>query len=716
MYNMYYMNINHVSNISQKLNISNRQVESVLQLLQEGSTVPFIARYRKEMTGSLDEVVITSIRDNSIKMIELDKRKEAVLKSIQEQGKLTPELEKKVQEAQSMTVLEDIYLPYKQKRRTKAIVAKEKGLEPLAQLIYKQEGIQPQTEAEKYINKEKGITTVDEALQGARDIIAEWINEDIKTRSTLRTLFLEEAIITSKQKIIRKDKVEEINKYKDYFEWSENLKNIPSHRLLAILRGQREGFLIVKVAPSETDAIKKIEIIHIKNNSQSARQVRIALLDSYERLLQPSLESEVLTLAKEKADTVAIKVFTDNVRELLLSPPLGEKAILAIDPGFRTGCKVVALDRYGSLLEYVQIFPMEEAVKAMSQIKELIKKYKIEAIAIGNGTASRETETFIRQIGLPSTIVIIMVNESGASIYSASDVAREEFPDKDITVRGAVSIGRRLMDPLAELVKLDPKSIGVGQYQHDVDQSKLQDSLDDAVMSVVNSVGVDLNTASKQILTYVSGLGPQIASNIIKYRNEHGPFKSRAELKKVEKMGAKKFEQSAGFLRIQNAKNILDSSAVHPERYTLVEKMAKDLGISIELLIKNEELRKKIRLENYVNEEVGLPTLRDIVSELEKPGRDPRKKFEAFQFAKDICTVDDLKIGMKLDGIVTNVTAFGAFVDIGVHQDGLVHISQLADSFIKDPNLFVKVQQQVKVKVVSIDAKLKRISLSMKGL
>ncbi|MEI6532899.1 MAG: Tex family protein [Candidatus Roizmanbacteria bacterium] len=710
------MNINHVSNISQKLNISNRQVESVLQLLQEGSTVPFIARYRKEMTGSLDEVVITSIRDNSIKMIELDKRKEAVLKSIQEQGKLTPELEKKVQEAQSMTVLEDIYLPYKQKRRTKAIVAKEKGLEPLAQLIYKQEGIQPQTEAEKYINKEKGITTVDEALQGARDIIAEWINEDIKTRSTLRTLFLEEAIITSKQKIIRKDKVEEINKYKDYFEWSENLKNIPSHRLLAILRGQREGFLIVKVAPSETDAIKKIEIIHIKNNSQSARQVRIALLDSYERLLQPSLESEVLTLAKEKADTVAIKVFTDNVRELLLSPPLGEKAILAIDPGFRTGCKVVALDRYGSLLEYVQIFPMEEAVKAMSQIKELIKKYKIEAIAIGNGTASRETETFIRQIGLPSTIVIIMVNESGASIYSASDVAREEFPDKDITVRGAVSIGRRLMDPLAELVKLDPKSIGVGQYQHDVDQSKLQDSLDDAVMSVVNSVGVDLNTASKQILTYVSGLGPQIASNIIKYRNEHGPFKSRAELKKVEKMGAKKFEQSAGFLRIQNAKNILDSSAVHPERYTLVEKMAKDLGISIELLIKNEELRKKIRLENYVNEEVGLPTLRDIVSELEKPGRDPRKKFEAFQFAKDICTVDDLKIGMKLDGIVTNVTAFGAFVDIGVHQDGLVHISQLADSFIKDPNLFVKVQQQVKVKVVSIDAKLKRISLSMKGL
>lgn len=717
------MNSNYQDKIATKLKIQSRQVLAVQELLADGSTVPFIARYRKEITGSLDEVAITKIRDETIRMIELDKRREAVIKSITEQGKMTPELLQKIQAAEAMSTLEDLYLPFKPKKRTKATVAKEKGLEPLAQLIYKQDNTNPNSEAQKYINKKKGVETVEDALQGARDIIAEWVSEDAATRKMLRSYFWENADISSKvnerkakskQTTLSEASAEDVHKYRDYFDWSEPLKLIPSHRYLAIVRGEKAGFLKVTIAPAADPAITQIQRLHVKNSSQSARQVRVACMDAYERLLQPSLESEMHQMAKEKADAVAIQVFADNIRELLLAPPLGNKRVLGVDPGFRTGCKVVVLNEQGALLEYKQIFPMESAVAAAKDLKGMIDTYKIQAIAIGNGTASRETEEFVRKLGLGSSIQIVMVNESGASIYSASEVAREEFPDKDVTVRGAVSIGRRLMDPLAELVKIDPKSVGVGQYQHDVDQTKLKASLDDVVMSAVNRVGVDVNTASKQILTYVSGLGPQLAANIIKYRSEHGAFKSRSEVKKVEKMGPKKYEQAAGFLRIRGARNPLDASAVHPESYAIVEKMAKDLGVTVKDLMANADIRRKIDLDTYVSDKVGMPTLRDIMAELEKPGRDPREQFEAFQFADGIKEIEDLKVGMTIPGIITNVTAFGAFVDVGVHQDGLVHISHLADRYIKDPNEVVKVQQKVKVKVLDVDPQRRRIALSMK--
>lgn len=702
--------------LSKELNIKEHQIVATIKLLEEGGTIPFIARYRKEATGSLDEVQISAIRDRLNQLRELDKRKEAVLKSIEEQGKLTDELARQIQEAETMAKVEDLYLPYKPKRRTRAMAAKEKGLEPLALLILEQHSsTDPSNEAQAYVDPEKGVESIDDALQGARDIVAEWMNENQEIRAKVRTLFFEKGMIQSK---VIKGKEEEGAKFKDYFEWEEPIKDIPSHRLLAMRRGEKEMVLLLNFTPPEEDVLYNIEKIMIKNQSASAEQVKAAIKDGYKRLLKPSLETEVRLDTKNKADAEAIKVFTENVRQLLLSPPLGEKNILAIDPGFRTGCKVVCLNKQGKLMYNTAIYPNEPQRKVEESkniILALCERYQIEAIAIGNGTASRETESFIRSIDiLPKSIALVIVNESGASIYSASEAAREEFSDYDLTVRGAVSIGRRLMDPLAELVKIDPKSIGVGQYQHDVDQNALRQSLDDTVMSCVNHVGVELNTASKQLLTYVSGLGSSLAQNIIEYRNQNGPFKSREELKKVPRLGGKAFEQAAGFLRIGDAANVLDRSAVHPERYNVVYHMVNDLGCKIEDLIKDENLRKKIDLKRYVTDEVGLPTLQDIMAELEKPGRDPRASFEQFSFTEGVNEMEDLKVGMKLNGIVTNITKFGVFVDIGVHQDGLVHISHLADKYVADPNEVVKVQQKVEVTVIEIDLSRKRISLSMK--
>jgi len=709
------LNQNHVAQITAELSLNPRQVLAVAELLEGGATVPFIARYRKEATGSLDEVAITAVRTRLTQLAELDARRETILNSLQERGLLTDELKERILQAPTQTVLEDIYLPFRPKRRTRATIAKEKGLEPLAQLILAQEpGTDPTAEARAFVSTEKGVESVEAALAGAKDIIAEWINEDQTARTRIRELFQKEG--TFKTKLIA-GKEAEGSKFEDYFDWQEPVAKAPSHRILAMRRGARDGFLRLQVHAPEDQAQRILEILFVKGQSPCSTLVREAVLDGYKRLLAPSMETEILMETKERADKEAIRVFADNLRELLLAPPLGRRNILAIDPGFRTGCKVVCLDRQGQL-KYADVVYLHHAEKPGSadaaKIAALCQRFEIEAIAIGNGTASRETEAFVRSIQLPGNIPVVMVNESGASVYSASDVAREEFPDHDVTVRGAVSIGRRLMDPLAELVKIDPKSIGVGQYQHDVDQPLLKQGLDDVVISCVNNVGVEVNTASKQLLQYVSGLGPQLAQNLITYRNENGPFRSRADLKNVPRLGPKAFEQAAGFLRIQDAAHPLDASAVHPESYHVVDAMAARAGCSVADLMKNDSLRRKVRLEDYVTETIGLPTLTDIMQELAKPGRDPRQQFEVFSFAEGIKQIEDLQPGMRVPGIVTNVTAFGAFVDIGVHQDGLVHISQLADRFVKDPAEVVKVHQKVMVTVVAVDLVKKRISLSMK--
>jgi protein Tex len=703
-----------VEQIARELSLTHKNVKAVAILLSEDATIPFISRYRKELTGSMDEVMIGKIRDRIEQLSELDKRREAIIASIEKQEKLTPLLMQSIVMATSLAELEDIYLPFKPKRKTRATAAKEKGLEPLAAMLFSQESFNVEQTAATFIDGEKNVLSADDALNGARDIIAEWISENQDTRKNIRDLFWREGIIESR---VLKGKEAEGQKYKDYFEWSEPISKTPSHRLLAMRRGEKEGILSLDIYPPEELVVGAIERQYIKNESEAADQLRLAVKDSYKRLLKPSLETEVRMESKMKADGDAIQVFADNLKELILSPPLGQKNVLALDPGFRTGCKVACLDRQGKLLHHDVIYPHEpqrQREKAASLIRSLCEKFNIEAISIGNGTAGRETEAFIKSIGLPHRIVIVMVNESGASVYSASDVAREEFPNEDITVRGAVSIGRRLMDPLAELVKIDAKSIGVGQYQHDVDQSKLKQGLDDVVMRCVNSVGVEVNTASKELLSYVSGLTPSLAKNIVEFRNQHGPFKDRDSLMKVSRLGEKVFEQAAGFLRIHDAHNPLDASAVHPESYPIVERMAQDMGCSVKDLMTSGELRKQLDLNKYVSDTVGLPTLTDILAELEKPGRDPRKEFEFFSFADGVNSIADLKVGMPLDGIVTNVTAFGAFVDIGVHQDGLVHISHLADKFVKDPKEVVAVQQKVKVTVVEVDVARKRIGLSMK--
>lgn len=703
----------HSKIIAAELVVAEKQVIATIELLDEGATVPFISRYRKEMTGSLDEVQVAAVRDRFQQLRELDKRREAILKALAALDKLTPELEAQINEATNIATIEDIYLPYKPKRKTRASEARKKGLEPLALLILEQGKVDPDAAAEAFLNAELGVNSTEEALSGARDIIAEIVNESVEVRTSMRRYFQQKASFKSS---VLKGKEEEGIKYKDYFDWEEPLKAAPSHRVLAMRRGENESILKLETMPEEEGAITILEEQFVKGNSPGSKQVKLAIQDCYKRLLGPAMETEIRSFSKDKADEEAIRVFAENARQLLLAAPMGQKNVLAIDPGFRTGCKVVCLDRQGKLLENTAIYPhtgQGNVKNAADKIIELCKKHEVEAIAIGNGTAGRETEVFIRGLQLPE-ITVVMVNENGASIYSASDVAREEFPNQDITVRGAVSIGRRLMDPLAELVKIDPKSIGVGQYQHDVDQGKLQQSLDDTVMSCVNAVGVELNTASKQVLAYVSGLGPQLAQNIVTYRNENGAFKNRESLKKVPRLGDKAFEQAAGFLRIRNAEHVLDASGVHPERYALVNKMARDLNCTVAQLVKDTELRKQIKLQQYVSEEIGLPTLNDIMSELAKPGRDPREQFEAFSFTDGVNEVSDLKIGMKLPGIVTNITNFGAFVDIGVHQDGLVHTSQMSDRFIANPNDVVKVHQKVEVTVMEVDVARKRISLSMK--
>lgn len=708
--------MNYEIKISAELGITAQQVRATSALLEEGATVPFISRYRKEATGSLDEVQVAAIRDRLEQLKELDKRREAILKSIEEQGKLTPELKKAIEQAETMARLEDIYLPYKPKRKTKASVAKEKGLEPLATRIFAQHPLDINSEASKYLDAEKEVANVEEALQGARDIIAEWVSENAAVRGNLRTLFLKDGVFATR---VIAGKEAEAAKYKDYFDWSEPIKTAPSHRVLAMRRGEKEGFLLLDALPEEGVAVAVLEREILTGGSNACvEQVKIAIKDAYKRLLKPSIETEIRLQTKKKADEEAIRVFAENIRQLLLGAPLGEKVVMAIDPGFRTGCKLVCLGAQGQLLHYENIYPHEpqrQTTASGATVKALVDKFSVQAIAVGNGTAGRETEAFVKNLGLQKSIPILLVNESGASIYSASEVARNEFPDLDLTVRGAVSIGRRLMDPLAELVKIDPKSIGVGQYQHDVDQQALKNSLDDTVISAVNKVGVEVNTASKELLTYVSGLGPQLAQNIIAFRQEFGPFKSRAQLKKVPRLGDKAFEQAAGFLRIRDAKHPLDQSAVHPECYELVEQMAKDLKASVQDLMSSEDLRAKIVLQNYVSEKVGIPTLQDIVEELAKPGRDPRAGFEVFEFQEGVNSIADLKVGMKLPGIITNITAFGAFVDIGVHQDGLIHLSHLSDRFIKDANEVVKVAQQVEVTVLEVDIARKRIALSRKA-
>ena len=703
----------HSNIIAAELGLKPQQVNATITLLDEGATGPFISRYRKEMTGSLDEVQVAGIRDRFQQLRELDKRREAILKALTALEKLSPELEQQINAAVTITEIEDLYLPYKPKRKTRASEARKKGLEPLALTILEQQQVNPDTEVAKFLNAELGVNSADEALAGARDIIAEIINEHVETRTAMREYFKQKATFKS---TVVKGKEEEGIKYKDYFGWEEPLKSAPSHRVLAIRRGAQEGFLKLDIMPPEDGAISILERQFLKAKGAAAKQVQLAITDSYKRLLGPAMETEIRNFSKEHADEEAIRVFAENARQLLLAAPMGQKRVMAIDPGFRTGCKVVCLDEQGKLLENTAIFPhtgQGNVAKAAATLKDLCAKHNIEAIAIGNGTAGRETEAFVRGLNLEQ-VLIVMVNENGASVYSASEVARAEFPTQDITVRGAVSIGRRLMDPLAELVKIDPKSIGVGQYQHDVDQQKLQQSLDDTVISCVNAVGVELNTASKQVLSYVSGLGPQLAQNIVSYRNEHGAFKNRESLKKVPRLGDKAFEQAAGFLRIRNAEHALDASGVHPERYPLVNKMARDLNCSVAQLMKDPELQQQIKPQQYVNDEIGLPTLNDILKELAKPGRDPREQFEAFTFTEGVNEISDLKIGMKLPGIVTNITNFGAFVDIGVHQDGLVHTSQLADRFVANPNDVVKVSQRVEVTVTEVDVARKRISLSMR--
>jgi uncharacterized protein len=698
--------------ISETLKVSAGSVTKTIELLDSGATVPFIARYRKEVTGSLDEVAILEIKKLNEKLKEADKRRVAILESIESQGKLTPELKKKIENALFVNELEEIYLPYKQKKKTRASVAIEAGLEPLAKLIFDQKERSVETLASRYLNDK--ITTVDEALAGARDIMAEWIAEDADLRKRIRNLYEKSGVLTAK---VKKGKDSDGQKFKDYFEYDETARNIPSHRYLAIKRGEDEGFLKVGIDVEFEDAVDILERNLLRGMPEPKEQVALAIADSLKRLMLPSLEKEYDNLLKEKADKAAIQIFNTNLRQLLLSPPLGQKRLMGIDPGFRTGCKVVILDEQGNLKEDDVVYPQFKSQEAQAKVIYLLGKYKTEAIAIGNGTASRETEQFIKDIirSKPEFkgVQIMMVSEQGASIYSASEIAREEFPDKDITVRGAISIGRRLMDPLAELVKIDPKSIGVGQYQHDVNQKELKESLDAVVESCVNMVGVELNTASKHLLGYVSGIGPSIAQNIVDYRTQNGKFKTRKDLKKVPRLGEKVFEQAAGFLRIHGAENPLDNSAVHPESYHIVEKMAKDLKSDLKGFITSEDLQSQVDIKQYVSGDIGLPTLKDILSEIKKPGRDPREQFESVEFS-DVNSISDLRTGMVLPGIVTNITAFGCFVDVGVHQDGLVHLSNMANRFIKDPNEVVKVHQKVTVKVMEVDEVRKRIGLSIK--
>ncbi len=710
------MNERHIVTVAKELNISTKGVIAAAELLKEGGTIPFISRYRKEMTGSLDEVAITAIRDRLSQLADLDDRRAAILKSLDERDLLTDELRSAIEGADLLSKLEDIYLPYRPKRRTRATNAREKGLEPLATSIMEQkDAFDPEREAKKYIDSEKGVESVEDALQGARDIVAEWINEDGDVRAEMRTFFTRKAIVDSK---VLKSKDEEDSKFRDFFEVTEPIAKMSGHRLLAILRGEREKVLRVTIRPDADEATDILIRIFIRASNPSSEQVRMAAEDCYRRMLAFSMETELRIVAKERADEEAISVFSENLRELLMAAPLGEKVTLAIDPGFRTGCKVVVLSAQGDLLHNTTIFPMQsdqQKVEATKTITDLCKHHSVDAIAIGNGTASRETESFVRALGLSKNISIVMVNESGASVYSASEIAREEFPKEDVTVRGSISIGRRLMDPLAELVKIDPKSIGVGQYQHDVDQLKLKRSLDDVVVSCVNGVGVEVNTASFALLAYVSGLGESLAKNIANYREERGPFTSRASIKKVPRLGPKAYEQAAGFLRIRNAKNPLDASAVHPESYGIIERMAEDLKCTVVDLMNKPELRGKIDIKKYVTDAVGLPTLEDIMDELAKPGRDPRASYEQFSFEEGVHKLEDLEPGMRLPGIVTNVTNFGAFVDVGVHQDGLVHISQLADRFVKNPMDVVKVNQRVSVRVVEVDLKRNRIAFSMRS-
>lgn len=704
----------YIEIISRSLALAEWQVKNTLQLLDGGATIPFISRYRKEATGSLDEVNISDIKGQYTKLQEVTKRKESIIKSIGEQGKLTDELKGQLENTFILTELEDIYLPYKQKRKTRASIAKDKGLESLAKIMMKQHEANIVNRAKAFINDK--VADEEEALQGAKDVIAEWVTENKAARGRVRNLFDRSSVITSK---LIKGKEDEGIKYKDYFIYEELLRRCPSHRLMAIRRGEQEGILRVSIFPSEEDALEDLDRIFVKGTNEVSHYVQDAVKDGYKRLLAPAIETEYSNLSKQKADEESIKVFTENLRQLLLASPLGQKRVLAIDPGYRSGCKVVCLDAQGNLIHNETLYPhkpQEQTKIASKKLTSLVSSYKIEAIAIGNGTAGRETEYFVKKQKYDRDLQVFVVSENGASVYSASSVAREEFPQFDVTVRGAVSIGRRLMDPLAELVKIDPKSIGVGQYQHDVDQKMLKDSLDRVVESCVNGVGVDLNTASKHLLTYVSGLGPQLAQNIVDYRKENGAFTSRDELKKVARMGAKAFEQSAGFLRIRDGKNLLDNSAMHPESYSLVEQMAKDMKCSVGDLIDKEDLRLQIRLDKYETDTIGMPTLNDIMNELAKPGRDPRKIIKVFEFAKGIYKVEDLEVGMELPGIVTNITNFGAFVDVGVKQDGLVHISNLADQFVSNPSEVVTLHQHVKVKVIELDVTRNRIQLSMKGL
>lgn len=709
------MNEKHLNKIAHELNIAVRQVKATARLLEDGGTVPFIARYRKEVTDSLDEVAITAIRDKMAQLETLDNRRESILKSLMERELLTDDLKEKIVSAETMTTLEDIYLPYRPKRRTRATVAKEKGLEPLAKLIFdQQDDTDPVKEAAAYIDPEKGVETAEDALAGSRDIIAEWVNEDQVARDRMRTLYAQKGAFFSR---VIPGKEAAGAKFRDYFDWEEPVPTAPSHRVLAMRRGEKEGFIDLRISSPQDEALALLEAMFVQGENAASQEVKEAVHDGYKRLLSVSMETDARLETKKRADREAIKVFTDNLRELLLAPPLGQKSVMAIDPGIRTGCKVACLDPQGKLVQTDTIYLSKSENAKLSSaktVKELVDTYKVEAIAIGNGTAGRETEAFVNTLPFSDSIPVVMVNESGASVYSASEAAREEFPDLDLTYRGAVSIGRRLMDPLAELVKIDPKSIGVGQYQHDVNPLALKRSLDDVVMSCVNAVGVDVNTASQQLLTYVSGLGPQLAKNIVTYRDEYGALSSREELKKVSRLGPKAFEQAAGFLRIRNGNSPLDASAVHPESYGIVEAMARDLGLGVTDLLENDMLRKKIDPNRYVTDRVGIPTLTDIFAELAKPGRDPREQFESFKFQEGIEKIEDVQPGMSLPGVVTNVTAFGAFVDIGVHQDGLVHISQMANRFIKDPNKVIKVHQHITVKVLDVDLERKRISLSMK--
>ena len=700
--------------IAGMLPIAEKQIAATIELLDEGATIPFISRYRKEKTGGLNEVEIENIRSCYDKLKETAKRKETIIATIEEQGQLTPELRKRIDATWDATELEDIYLPYKPKRKTRAEAARQKGLAPLATLLMLQRETQPEAQAARYVKGE--VKDAEDALKGARDIIAEHVSEDERARNSIRSIFTRQATLTAK---VTKGKEQEAANYRDYFDYSESLRRCSSHRLLAIRRAEAEGLLKVSISPDDDECLDRLDRQFVKGRNASSQQVAEAVKDAYKRLLKPSIETEFAAMSKEKADDEAIQVFTANLRQLLLAPPLGQKRMMGIDPGFRTGCKVVCLDAQGNLLHNENIYPhppVSKGKEAMTRLSKMIEAYQIEAIAIGNGTASRETEEFLKKMTFPRSVQIFVVSEQGASIYSASKIAREEFPDYDVTVRGAVSIARRLMDPLAELVKIDPKSIGVGQYQHDVDQTKLKKSLDQTVESCVNLVGVNLNTASSHLLTYISGLGPQLAQNIVNYRQQNGPFASRKELLKVPRMGVKAFEQCAGFLRIAGGKNPLDNTAVHPESYHIVEQMARDLGCTVDTLIADKELRRKVELKKYVTAEVGMPTLQDIMQELDKPGRDPRGTIKAFEFDSSVHTIDDLREGMELPGIVGNITNFGAFVDIGIKENGLIHLSQMADRYVSNPADILSIHQHIRVKVLGIDKERKRIQLTLKGV